>query len=94
MIKKERYEGGIWQMKLENNPRRDIIVKAKDTIENELWESTDMQKMSDSSSELIRKASEKGIPDGLLRNLRRDLHNFKGIWRGTRALESLARGPQ
>ena len=50
-----------------------------------------LQQMSDPSSEFYKIASAKGIPNGILRELHKDLHEFKEIWRAGTALGDLGR---
>ena len=75
--------------------RRKTLIRSKSKL---LWTSSTVRcgqvviyKMSDSSSEFYKIASAKGIPDGILRELRKDLHEFKEIWRAGSALGDLGR---
>ena len=42
-----------------------------------------MKAMADTSSDIYKHAIDAGLPDGLIRGLKADLKEFKGLWRET-----------
>ena len=40
-----------------------------------------MKAMADTSSDIYKHAIDAGLPDGLIRGLKADLKEFKGLWR-------------
>lgn len=45
------------------------------------WSIDDLKAMSDPSSRLYQIAIDRGVPDGVARNLKADLKTFKPRWR-------------
>ena len=81
-----------WKLgKTKKESHRSKIEQAKEIIDDEMWPSRHLQQMSDPSSEFYKAASAKGIADGILCDLRRDLHEYKKNWRAGSALGSLGR---
>ena len=86
----------FWQWKKESTtkPSRKLqIGQASAIIDDEMWGLDDMKAMADTSSEVYKRAIDAGLPDGLIRGLKGDLKEFKGLWRNTiqpaRTLETL-----
>ena len=48
-----------------------------------MWGLDDMKAMADTSSDIYKHAMNAGLPDGLIRGLKADLKEFKGLWRET-----------
>ena len=42
-----------------------------------------MKAMADKSSDIYKRAINAGLPDGLIRSLKADLKEFKGLWKET-----------
>ena len=84
----------FWEMKIAKAPprHREKLRQAREKIDDEMWSSTALQKMSDPSSELFKRAAAKGIPEGLLLSLRPELHDYKEVYRTGRDLARFARG--
>ncbi len=76
----------FWNLKPTKNPCDDIIFAAIDKINSQLLGSRHLQGMSDTSSDLYAATKELGLPDGIIRSLRSELHDFKGIWRASQGL--------
>ena len=69
-----------------NPGQRDGFLKAKQKIVEQMWDSRHLQEMSDTSSDLYKSGREVGIPDGILRELRSELHEFQGLYRDAQAI--------
>lgn len=50
-----------------------------------------MQQMSNASGELFKRAAAKGIPEQILLDLRKELHNYKEVYRTSRDLAATSR---
>ena len=90
----EEMREAFWGLKLQKTTRKEALLNIKEIIDDNMWDSTHLQRMSNMSSELYKIAIEKGIPDGFLRNIREDLHRFKDIWRAGGVLNQLARAAE
>ena len=84
----------FWAMKLEKTParHREKLRQVREKIDDEMWSSRALQRMSDPSSELFKRAAAKGIPEGVLLDLRGELHDYKEVYRTGRGLADMARG--
>ena len=80
----------FWERKLSKTPHKDKILHAIEKINSNMWTSRHLQQMSDPTSDFYKEAKDQGIPTGLLRDLRKNLHDFKELWRTGRALRDLS----
>ena len=86
----------FWQWKKEgtNKALKKLqICQTQAKFDQECWDLEDMKAMADTSSEVYKIAISAGLPQGLIRGLKADLKEFKGLWRDTyqpaRALNDL-----
>ena len=65
---------------------------AQDIVLDQAWTIDDLKAMSDPSSRLYQIAIDRGLPDGVTRNLKADLKTFKPFWREAKGLLDVANG--
>ena len=71
-----------WMRERHHNPDfKDAIDEVKNVIIQNFWTIDDLKQMSDPSSMAYKRAVEWGIPDGLMRNFKKDLQIFKPLYR-------------
>ena len=76
----------FWQWKKEatNKASKKLqICQTQAKFDHECWGLDDMKAMADTSSEVYKLAVSAGLPQGLIRGLKADLKEFKGLWRET-----------
>lgn len=64
-----------------NDERRRRLAAARAIVEENMWTIDFLKQMSDTSSELFRRASDLELPDGLMRDFTQGFREFKTVYR-------------
>ena len=82
-----------WQISNSQGERaRRRWIQVQEIVLDQAWTIDDLKGMSDPSSRIYQIGIDRGLPDGVARNLKADLKAFKPRWREAKGLLDLRTG--